>query len=196
MSNTNVKVYIIRHKETQDVKYAGLTQRSLFKRFQEHKMKRRISEKQYAIELVQDKLELMQAVKLEEMLIAHYNLLKTGWNKSPRSINGYSNAHSEEQKRLWSVKRKGRKLSEKHKHKLNRKGLKNSKEHNRRLSEFNSKPVMCLETGIIYKSARLAAKHLNLQYSKISLVCSGKRKTTGGYHFTFVPKTVDSNRND
>jgi len=47
---------------------------------------------------------------------------------------------------------------------------------------------MCLETGIIYKSAREAAKQLNLNYSKISLVCNGKRKSTGGLHFIFVKK--------
>jgi plasmid maintenance system antidote protein VapI len=45
---------------------------------------------------------------------------------------------------------------------------------------------MCLETGEVFKSGREAAKKLNLQRSKISNVCKGKRKSTGGYTFCFI----------
>lgn len=55
-----------------------------------------------------------------------------------------------------------------------------------KLNKSKNKSIMCLETGKIYKSAREAAKDLNLNYSKISLVCNGIRPTTGKLHFKFV----------
>lgn len=124
------------------------------------------------------------------MLIKQYDLLKKGLNKSPGSINGSSNYHSEEQKKKWSEERKGKPVSLEHaeKNRIARLGKTNSIEHKRIISEVKSKPVLCLESGIIYKSAREAAKQLNLQYSKISLVCNEKRSSTGNLHFRFAKR--------
>lgn len=47
----------------------------------------------------------------------------------------------------------------------------------------NARSVICLETGIIYKSAREAGRKLNLQGSHISSCCTGNRNTVGGLHF-------------
>ena len=52
-----------------------------------------------------------------------------------------------------------------------------------------------METGIVYPSGKQAAKELGLKPSKISLVCNGKRATTGGLHFRFVDETVEVGRN-
>ena len=49
-----------------------------------------------------------------------------------------------------------------------------------------SKPVECIETGVIYPSISEAARQLHLSDSKISLVCRGKRNKTGGYHWRYV----------
>lgn len=49
-----------------------------------------------------------------------------------------------------------------------------------------SKKVYCVELDKTFESGAAAAKELGLQASKISLVCNGKRKSTGGYHFQFV----------
>lgn len=157
-------------------------------RFAQHVSKRKLDRSEFKIELVEDYLSLEQAVILEEMLINQYDTRKNGFNISPKSINGYSNQHSSEMKAKWSEDRKGKKVSEEHavKNRIARLGHKNSQEHKTRISAAKSKPVMCLESGQVFKSAREAAKKLNLQYSKISLVCAGKRNSTGGLHFKFV----------
>ena len=62
------------------------------------------------------------------------------------------------------------------------KGKKTSEEERRK----RSKPVLCVETGIVYYSAREANKQIGISYKSISSVCNKKRKTTGGYHWEFV----------
>lgn len=48
------------------------------------------------------------------------------------------------------------------------------------------KPVLCVETGIVYYSAREANNKTDISYKSISSVCNKKRKTTGGYHWEFI----------
>ena len=191
------KVYIIRDKHTQQIMYAGLTRQTLETRFNSHVYKKKLNRAKYQIELVHEDLTIEQAVVLEKMLIQQYDLLNTGWNKSPGSIDGSSQYHSEEQKKKWSQERKNKPVSPKHaeKNKIARLGKKNTEKHNKALMSAVCKKVICIETGKIYNSAREAARDMKLQYSKISLVCNGKRTTTGGYHFKFV-ETVEPNRND
>lgn len=179
------KVYILKNRTDETIVYVGLTKQTLYKRFIQHVSKRKFLPKDYKIELVKDELTIEQAVILEELLIEQYNTRISGWNISPKSINGYSNAHSEEQKAKWSKERKGRKLSPEHRAKLNRSGLKNSEYHNKQISEINSKKIICLNTGKIYNSLTLAAKDLDLKVTKISAVCRGKRPHTKGYKFKF-----------
>ena len=62
------------------------------------------------------------------------------------------------------------------------KGKKTSEEERRK----RSKPVLCVETGIVYYSAREANKQIGISYKSISSVCNKKRKTTGGYHREFI----------
>lgn len=181
----NYKVYLIRDKSN-DIKYVGLTSQPLSRRFAQHVSKRKLNKDEFKIELVTDYLTIDEAVILEEMLIKQHNTRITGFNVSPKSINGYSNLHSDEQKQKWSEERRNKKVSEEHaaKNRIARLGHTNSPEHQAKI--IRPKPVICLETGTVYKSAREAAKELNLQYSKISLVCTGKRSSTGGLHFKFV----------
>jgi len=185
----NYKVYFLRNKN-KDIVYCGLTGNSLTKRFNDHVVRKKLKRDEYSIELVQDYLTLEEAAILERMLIEQYHLLDKGLNKSPGSINGCSQQHSEEQKLKWSQERKGKPVSPEHadKNRKARLGKKNSEYHKQMVSEKVSKPVICLETGKVYKNARQAAKDLNLCYSKISLVCNGIRSTTGGYHFKFYMK--------
>ena len=56
-----------------------------------------------------------------------------------------------------------------------------------------SKPVRCIETGVIYPSALQAERELNFPRGSISHCCSGKRKTAKGLHWEFVNKEVSSN---
>jgi len=182
------KVYFLKNK-AREIIYCGLTRCSLVKRLVNHKWRKKL-DKDVVIELVQDNLSLEEAVILERKLIEQYDLIHKGLNISPGSINGYSNTHSEEYKRKMSLERKGKPVTPEHaeKNRKARLGLKNSDYHKQMVSEKVSKAVICLETGVVYKNARVAAKELNLQYSKISLVCNGKRGTTGGLHFEFYKK--------
>lgn len=179
------KVYLIREIATNDIKYVGLTRQTLMMRFQSHLTRFKIRRCDYQIELIVDGLHMEAAIELERMLIAQYKLLETGYNKSPGSINGGSNYHSEEQKAKWSQERKGKKVSEEHaaKNRVARLGQKNTLEHRRKIGEKKSIPVMCIETGEIFKSRRMAARILNVCSAKISDVCNGKRNTTGYLHF-------------
>ena len=57
---------------------------------------------------------------------------------------------------------------------------------NERDGQKKSKPVRCIETGIVYKSGRDASLALGVHYSAISNVLRGKQKTLKGYHFELV----------
>ena len=49
-----------------------------------------------------------------------------------------------------------------------------------------SKPVQCVETGIIYPSILNAGKQTGINYTHLGDVARGKRKTAGGYHWKYV----------
>jgi hypothetical protein len=190
MENTNYKIYVLKCNKTDKIMYVGLTRMMLVKRYDSHVSRFKFNRCDYRIELVTDNLTLLEAAELEKLLIKQYDTIQNGWNKSPGSINGYSNYHSEEQKQKWREERKGKPVNPEHAEKNRKARLGKTNGENWKKAQFEShaKAVMCLETGKIYASARQAAKELNLQYSKISLVCNGKRTTTGGLHFIFVKK--------
>lgn len=48
------------------------------------------------------------------------------------------------------------------------------------------KKVICLDTGIIYKSSHHAARDLQISQGSIFSVCQGKWETAGGYKFAFA----------
>ena len=52
-------------------------------------------------------------------------------------------------------------------------------------SRGHYKPVVCVETGIIYESIMYAGIFTNIDHSSISAVCRGKRKSAGGYHWRY-----------
>ena len=49
-----------------------------------------------------------------------------------------------------------------------------------------SKPVLCIETGQIFESTREAENKTGIKHQNIGGVCCGKRKSAGGYHWTYV----------
>lgn len=49
-----------------------------------------------------------------------------------------------------------------------------------------SKPVRCIETGVIYKSASKAAEVFGVSYSAISNVAKGLREKSCGYHWEYL----------
>lgn len=48
-----------------------------------------------------------------------------------------------------------------------------------------SKPVICLDTGLIYKSVSNASAALGVWSSNVSKVCKGKLSQTGGFRFSY-----------
>ena len=49
----------------------------------------------------------------------------------------------------------------------------------------SDKKVICVETEVIYKNITSAAQETNIDGSSIGRVCSGKRKTAGGFHWRY-----------
>lgn len=66
-------------------------------------------------------------------------------------------------------------------------GIKLSDEWKQHLSEAqpHKKKVICIETGVVYDSFADASRKTGLNRTKIVSVCTGKRKSTGGFHFEY-----------
>lgn len=47
-------------------------------------------------------------------------------------------------------------------------------------------PVMCVETGVVYESLTSAEAATGAKKGNISLVCSGRRKMAGGFHWKYA----------
>lgn len=107
--------------------------------------------------------------------------LKGNKNKAGKPI-------SEEAKIRISQVQLGKKDSEETK-------LRKSESH-RGAKAYNAKAVECVETGIIYESTGHAARTLSLDTSSVGAVCRGERKSTGGFHFTYInePKPKKDNQ--
>lgn len=54
-----------------------------------------------------------------------------------------------------------------------------------------TRPVMCVEKGYVFPSISSAARLLDLQATNICKVCSGRLKTTGGYHFKYTEEVKE-----
>lgn len=175
------KVYVLKLRETGKIVYVGMTRLTVYKRFNEHVRRKKLEREKYLFELVKDDLSLNEAIILEEMLIEQYQTRIDGFNKAPKASNGYSNFHSEDQKKKWSEDRKGTPI----KGRITRTGFKNSDKQKEAVAKAQAKPIICLNDGKTYNSIREACKKLNLSESKVSLVCNGKRPHTRGYKFKF-----------
>jgi hypothetical protein len=51
------------------------------------------------------------------------------------------------------------------------------------------KKIKCIETDMIYESARQAGQALNISYKTISKCINGKAKSAGGYHFIAISES-------
>lgn len=52
-------------------------------------------------------------------------------------------------------------------------------------SPAKPRPVICLDTGIVYPSCRQAGVQMKLNDRNILLVCKGRNQTVKGYHFKY-----------
>jgi hypothetical protein len=53
-------------------------------------------------------------------------------------------------------------------------------------AEKTSKAVMCIETGVVFKSAREASRLTKVSSSNVIRCANGKRKTAGGFTWAYV----------
>lgn len=71
--------------------------------------------------------------------------------------------------------------------------LKIRKENQKKAAAARRRPVICIETGVVYESASEAARQTpKTSQSKICMACRGQRKTCGGFHW----KYADINNNE
>ena len=149
------------------------------------------------IDIACDKSELD---KKEQFWIEHYQSvvpngynLKSGGNtphyshesRKRMSINhadfsgenhpNYGKHLSEETKKKISDSHRGKHLSDEHKERC-------------RLNSPKRKCVKNIDTGDIYPSCRLAEQQCGLAHNTISVVCRGKGKTAGGYHWCYIER--------
>ena len=121
------------------------------------------------------------------------------------SIAATGRRHTEEEIRRQSEKQKGHKVSEETKRKISeaQKGKRKNftEEGLKRLSDFNKgrpcapkalektrKPVICVETQIVYESLIDAERKTGIDRKNIGKVCNNAKywKTAGGYHWCFL----------
>lgn len=189
------KVYFLRDFNGV-IKYVGQTRQPLKKRLFAHKSANRFPHTNYTIELVESFATPEPMYVLETKLIEDLNLVIDGWNKEygktkvPKQTSQagennqfYKHSHREEVRKAIGLRSIGNKYAVGSK---SRRGLKNSKEHNRALSDYASKLVLCHQLDVVFFSARKAAQQLKLQESKVTAVCRGTRRTTGGYTFEYL----------
>ena len=110
--------------------------------------------------------------------------------------------HTEESRKKMSESRKGIKQSEEAKAKKREKmigernpfyGRKHTEESRSKVSEKNSKKVICLETGEIFKSSIFASRSMGLNDTAVSGSIRGKSKTAGGFHWKYLEETKNEN---
>lgn len=128
-----------------------------------------------------DGLSLEEADEIEREYIQKYKTQdrKYGYNILPGGHGGgmLGKHHTEETKQKMREKHEGRKFTERHKANLSKSHL-GKKSH--------CKPVVCLDTGVIYESGRMAERITGTRSKGISQCCLNKQETCNGLRWAFV----------
>lgn len=54
------------------------------------------------------------------------------------------------------------------------------------LQNYEVKPVVCVETGVVYPSIKAAARQTGIHHTSISMCCDGRQKKTHGLHWGYA----------
>lgn len=201
--------------------YIGQTVRSLEVRMSEHKRHNytafdkainKYGLENFDVEVINTAKDINELNEKEIYWIKYYNCIApNGYNQCNGGENTLGYHHKEESKKKMSLQRKGVYKGEKNpffgKHHTKeqrekwskmRKGLKclteEQIENFKKLRpQFTPRKVINLDTGLIFDTIGEAAAYYNLKGTHISRVCRGKRKTTGGYKWTYYDNKTHDN---
>lgn len=123
--------------------------------------------------------------ELEMFYINKYNSADSHYGYNLDKFARGTGRKSEETKKKMSEVKKGNKAMV---------GIKLSDEWKKHLSEAqpHKRKIRCKETGIVYDSFADASRKTGLNRTKIVSVCTGKRKSTGGYHFEYADQKTSN----
>lgn len=167
------KVYCLKDKTS--VVYIGYTKRSLHNRWRSHKNVYS-DRSNLSIELIIEVDSKEQAKTLEVMFQKQYDTFL------PKGLNvavGHTNNDGKSLRVAGQPTRFGNRPKYPGEEQSRLRGL-------RRAIAQTRKPVVCVNTGIIYESINRCAKELNLSAGNLSLVLKGERPHTKGLKFEFV----------
>ena len=136
----------------------------------------------------------------EQYYIDTLNTVNEGYNIYPVAIHtdNYVWTPAQKQNRCGvNNPMYGKHLSEEHKKRISEaekgripwnKGRKMTESERLQVREYNgnSKKVQCVETKVIFLSAREAGRQYHIAPSHISDCARGERKTAGGYHWEYI----------
>lgn len=187
--------------------YIGQTIRSLEKRWECHQHQdncthihraiKKYGPENFTIEQIDVACTRDELDRKEQFWIEHYNsMMPNGYNLQ---TGGRHCEFSDETKRKISLRLTGIKRSEETKKKIGAASRmrspgklgKQASEDQKikcRLSNPNRKPVMCIETGVVYLSITQAANVNGVHRQHIQEVLRGKRNSAGGYTWKVVDK--------
>lgn len=157
----------------------------------------------------QKEIELIKEFKTQQKEFG-YNIMDGGTAPSiPQEIrdkmskammgnkNGFGHSCSEEKKEKISKAQKGKKLSEEHKNNLRKpKSVTHpcteEKRQNIIAAKKDKKPIVCVETEIIYESIHECGRQMGIEPTAICAVLNGRHKSTHGYHFEYYNNTINA----
>lgn len=135
-------------------------------------------------------LTLEEANAIEKCYIKNMDLMNR--NKGYNDKEGGDCAKpSDDLRKKLSETHKGFKVSEATKEKLRE--INKQRIGNKNPMYGKGKKIICLETGEIFNSARIASDKLNIDASSIIAVCKNRRFTAGDLHFMYLEE-YDKNK--
>lgn len=151
-------------------------------------------------EILFSNLSKEEACQIEMDLIKKYDSTnrEKGYNISIGGECGGNGVRASlETRKKLSESHKGKELSEMHRKHLSEshkgsghggfaKGRTVSEETIRKIVEKHSIPIICIQTGEIFKSCVEASAKMKLNKSAICMVLKGRRKHTQGYSFAYL----------
>lgn len=135
-----------------------------------------------------------EACRIEKELISKWktNDAMYGYNVTSGGENGFVWHHTEEAKEKMSRLHRGKHLSKEHIEKIRKKaiGRPRTKAHIENNAKAKYKKIFQVDTNgniiKVWDSMKEASQTLGIDKSSISMVCHGKRRSAGGYHWDYA----------